>query len=56
MAEKTPIDTKGPAQPTQPAGDTIERVPSPVKDFDPGEATDDRRTFPNGDTDRTNQN
>jgi len=53
MADKTAIDTKGPAQPNRPAGDTVDRVPSPVKEFDPGRATDNRRSFPNGDTDRT---
>jgi hypothetical protein len=55
MNETSATFTKRPAQPDRPAGEIVDRVPSPVKDFDLEKAPADRRTFANGDTDRKDQ-
>jgi hypothetical protein len=53
--EKSVAKNTCPAQPKRAAGELNDRVPSPVKDFDLEKRRDDRRTFSNGDTDRTDQ-
>jgi hypothetical protein len=53
--EKAEASTKGPAQPCQPASQTVSQAPSPVKDFELEKAPEGRRSFANGDTDREDQ-